>query len=228
MKYLKQINHSRAEPRGKGPPQNQQPKKVSAGKFQQIDGLSPTPAQQGQGEPITVAERQPSSGLAQHIAASEGFRSQAYRDLGDGEPIAGYGFKRVNGKKVKMGDSVTREQANRELVKQINSHAAALNKHLPDNLQLTQGQYDALVDMTYNIGPGALADSTLMEKLHQFAQDGGSLTEAQQQEIAQEIRKWNKDGNGKALAGLTKRREANAQMFVNNRYEPNPMEAYGS
>ena len=226
MKYLNQITHSRAEPRGKGPPQNQQPKKNSVGNFQKIGDLSSMPAQQGAGNPAPVQELKASNGLAQHIAASEGYRSQAYRDLGDGEPIAGYGFKRVNGKKVKMGDSVTREQANQELIKQINSHAAALNKHLPSNLQLTQGQYDALVDMVYNIGPGAIADSTLMQKLHQFAQDGGSLTEAQQKEIAQEIRKWNKDGNGQVLAGLRKRREANAQMFVNNRYESNPMEAY--
>lgn len=229
MKYLNQVKFARPEPRGKGPPQNQQPKKASVGNFQQLGDLSSTPVQQGEGTPAPVSELKPSNGLAQHIAASEGFRSQAYRDLGDGEPIAGYGFKRVDGKKVKMGDSVTREQANRELVKQTNSHAAALNKHLPDNLQLTQGQYDALVDMTYNIGPGAIAESTLMDKLHQYAQTGGgTLTEQQQQEIAQEIRKWNKDGNGKALAGLTKRREANAQMFLNNRYEPNPMEAYGS
>jgi len=226
LKYLKRINHARAEPRGKGPPQNQQPKKASVGNFQQIGGLSSTPAQQGTGSPAPVQELKASNGLAQHIAASEGFRSQAYRDLGDGEPIAGYGFKRVGGKKVKMGDSVSREQANQELIKQINSHAAALNKHLPDNLQLTQGQYDALVDMVYNIGPGALADSTLMQKLHQFAQENGVLTEQQQQEIANEIRKWNKDGNGQVLAGLRKRREANAQMFLNNRYEPNPMEAY--
>lgn len=228
MKYLNQVKFARPEPRGKGPPQNQQPKKTSVGNFQRLGDLSSTPAQQGAGTPTPVSELKPSNGLAQHIAASEGFRSQAYRDLGDGEPIAGYGFKRVNGKKVKMGDSVTREQANRELVKQTNSHAAALNKHLPANLQLTQGQYDALVDMAYNIGPATLADSTLMQKLHQFAQDGGSLTEAQQQEIAQEIRKWNKDGNGQVLAGLKKRREANAQMFLNNKYEPNPMEAYGS
>ena len=228
MKYLNQVKFARPEPRGKGPPQNQQPKKASVGNFQRLGALSSTPAQQGAGTPTPVSELKPSNGLAQHIAASEGFRSQAYRDLGDGEPIAGYGFKRVDGKKVKMGDSVTREQANRELVKQTNSHAAALNKHLPDNLQLTQGQYDALVDMVYNIGPGAIAESTLMDKLHQFAQDGGALTEAQQKEIAQEIRKWNKGGNGEPLAGLTKRREANAQMFLNNRYEPNPMEAYGS
>jgi GH24 family phage-related lysozyme (muramidase) len=227
MKYLNQTTHARAEPRGKGPPQNQQPKKVSENPFEERANLSSAPSQQGEGTPRPISELNPSDGLAQHIAASEGFRAQAYRDLGDNTPVIGYGFKRVSGKRVEMGDTINKEKAQKILAMQINAFTYNMNPHLPDNLKLTQGQYDALVDLNYNIGSEVFKDSTLSQKLHQFAQDnGGKLTEEQQQEIAKEIRKMNKGANGEVLEGLTKRREAAAQMFLNNRYEPNPMEAY--
>jgi murein DD-endopeptidase MepM/ murein hydrolase activator NlpD/GH24 family phage-related lysozyme (muramidase) len=229
MKYLNQTTHARAEPRGKGPPQNQQPKKVSENPFEERGILSSAPSQQGEGTPRPISELNPSDGLAQHIAASEGFRAQAYRDSGDNTPVIGYGFKRANGKRVEMGDTINKEKAQKILAHQIHAFTYNMDPHLPDNLKLTQGQYDALVDLVYNIGPGVFKDSTFSQKLHQFAQDsGGKLTEEQQQEIAKEIRKMNKGANGEVLEGLTKRRKAAAQMFLNNRYEPNPMQAYES
>jgi murein DD-endopeptidase MepM/ murein hydrolase activator NlpD/GH24 family phage-related lysozyme (muramidase) len=226
MKYLNQTTHARAEPRGKGPPQNQQPKKPARGRFEKLNNLNSTPPLPGEGHPKPLSELSASNGLAKHVANSEGFRSQAYRDLGDNTPIIGFGFKRVGGNRVKMGDTMSKSEAEKKLAKELNTRGARMKKYLPDNIKLTQGQYDALIDLVYTVGESVLKDTTLSKKLNQFAQDGGSLTEEQQQEIANEIRKWNKDGNGQVLDGLRKRREANAQMFVNNRYEPNPMEAY--
>ena len=227
MKYLNQTTHSHAEPRGKGPPQNQQPKKPARDRFEKLQNLNSTPPLEGEGHPAPLSELNASDGLAEHVANSEGFRSQAYRDLGDNTPIIGYGFKRVNGKRVKMGDTISKDEALKQLANELNTRGSRMEKYLPDNIKLTQGQYDALIDLVYTVGESVLKDTTLSKKLNQFAQDsGGELTKQQQQEIANEIRKWNKDGDGQVLEGLRKRREANAQMFVNNKYEPNPMEAY--
>lgn len=68
---------------------------------------------------------------------------------------------------------------------------------------LNPNQYGALVSFTYNLGEGNLAKSTLVKKLN-----AGDYAGA-----AKEFGKWNKAG-GKVLAGLTRRREAERQLFV--------------
>lgn len=68
---------------------------------------------------------------------------------------------------------------------------------------LNPNQYGALVSFTYNLGEGNLAKSTLVKKLNEGDYAGA----------AQEFGKWNKAG-GKVLAGLTRRREAERQLFL--------------
>jgi lysozyme len=69
---------------------------------------------------------------------------------------------------------------------------------------LTQGQFDALVSFSFNLGLGVLQRSTLRRKL--LRQD--------RQAAAKEILKYNKAG-GQVLKGLTRRREAEYRMFTN-------------
>lgn len=69
-------------------------------------------------------------------------------------------------------------------------------------VELTQNQFDALVSFTYNLGEGALKNSTLRKFLNDKRYD---LVPAQ-------FLRWNKAG-GKVLNGLTRRREAEAKMF---------------
>lgn len=68
----------------------------------------------------------------------------------------------------------------------------------------TQGQYDALVDFSFNCGISALAKSTLLKKIRAGAKTG---------DIQAEFRRWNKSG-GKVLPGLTKRREWEARRWA--------------
>lgn len=63
-------------------------------------------------------------------------------------------------------------------------------------------QYSALVSFAYNCGVGALRTSTLLKKLNSGDIDGAEG----------EFLKWNKAG-GKVVAGLTRRREAEALLF---------------
>lgn len=67
---------------------------------------------------------------------------------------------------------------------------------------LTQGQFDALVSFAFNVGLGALENSTLLRKLN-----AGDYAAA-----ALEFMRWDKAG-GRRLAGLTRRRAAEAAMF---------------
>lgn len=68
---------------------------------------------------------------------------------------------------------------------------------------LTQGEFDAYVSLTYNIGAGAFCKSTLVKRLNAGDYAGACA----------EIKRWDKMG-GKVLRGLTARREREYQMCV--------------
>ena len=67
---------------------------------------------------------------------------------------------------------------------------------------ITPNQFSALVSFTYNVGTGALYDSTLLRKLNKKDYKGA----------ANEFLRWNKAG-GKVLPGLTRRRLAEKDLF---------------
>lgn len=67
---------------------------------------------------------------------------------------------------------------------------------------VTQGQYDALVSFTFNVGGGAYCRSTLVRKLN-----AGDCSGA-----ANEFQRWNRAG-GRVLPSLTKRRADEAALF---------------
>ena len=70
-------------------------------------------------------------------------------------------------------------------------------------VELKQNELDALTSWTYNLGVGNLKSSTLLKKLN-----AGNKSE-----VPAEMIRWNK-ANGKVLAGLTKRREAEAELWA--------------
>lgn len=67
----------------------------------------------------------------------------------------------------------------------------------------TQGQFDAVVSFAFNVGLEALRKSTLL-KMHKAGTFGAA---------AQQFLRWNKAG-GKVLAGLTRRREAEKELYL--------------
>lgn len=70
-------------------------------------------------------------------------------------------------------------------------------------VEINQNQFDALVSFAFNVGLGNLAKSTLLKKINSGRPVG---------EVQAEFLRWNKAG-GKVLAGLTKRRNAEAYLF---------------
>jgi GH24 family phage-related lysozyme (muramidase) len=75
----------------------------------------------------------------------------------------------------------------------------------------TQHQFDAIVCLTYNIGLGNLAASTLLKK-HLAGDPKGA---------AAEFGKWNK-ANHKVLQGLVTRRAAEAALYATPDSAPAP------
>ena len=129
------------------------------------------------------------------IKSFEGLRLSAYKDV-VGVVTIGYGT--TSG--VKMGDTITKERAEellREDVKRLEGYVDRLVK-----VPLTQGQFDALVSFTYNLGPGALEKSTLLDQLNRGDYDSA----------AEQFWRWVKAG-GKTLPGLVRRRAAERALF---------------
>ena len=144
----------------------------------------------------------PSQNCINLIKQFEGFRSKAYLDA-VGVPTIGYGSTMWNdGKKVKLGETITLESAGVLLYWQVNKMCIIL-----DTLTLNQNQYDALSSFIYNVGSGAFSKSTLFKKVK---------TNPKDESIKDEFLKWNKgrvNGVLVELKGLTKRRLAESNLY---------------
>lgn len=130
------------------------------------------------------------------IKSFEKCRLTAYRDA-VGVLTIGWGHTG----NVWLGMVVTQEQADALLaadIQRFEKGVAALLK-----VQVTQGQFDALVSFSFNCGLGNLESSTLLRKLNAGDVDGA----------AAEFPRWNKAG-GSVLRGLTLRREAEQRLFM--------------
>jgi len=106
-----------------------------------------------------------------------------------------------DGKPVKMGDAITQEKAEQlfELISADFSSKVA--KLVPSHI--TPNQFGALTSFAYNCGVVNLQKSTLLKKVNANPNDPT---------IKDEFLKWNKAG-GNVLAGLTRRREAEANLY---------------
>jgi lysozyme len=120
-----------------------------------------------------------------------------------GIPTIGYGSTFYSdGTKVKITDKPISEfQASTLLMNTLRHYEQSVDSFCRDDI--SQTQFDALVSFAYNCGVGNLKSSTLLKKVNANPNDPT---------IRQEFLKWNK-GGGKVLAGLTKRRTAEADLY---------------
>lgn len=130
------------------------------------------------------------------IKEFEGFSADAYL-CPAGVWTIGYGHIG----NVEEGQTVTEEEAEELLRHDVAFAEDAVTDYVEGDL--TQGQFDALVCFVYNIGAGAFRTSTLLYLLNQGNSEGA----------AEQFLRWNKAG-GKVLAGLTRRRKAERELFL--------------
>lgn len=135
------------------------------------------------------------------ITTFEGFRSDPYLDQ-NGIATIGYGSTFYqDGTPVTMDDeSISEAQAAAILRHYLAKFETTINRAV--SVQLNQNQFDALVDFTYNVGPGNFVSSTLLKLLNQSLFD----------QIPAQFMRWNKTG-GVPNAGLTRRRQAEIDLF---------------
>lgn len=134
----------------------------------------------------------------------EGCRLKAYPDPGsqDGHPwTIGYG---ATGPGITQGTVWTQEQADQRFAQDVAKRESVLAQIL-GGAPTTQNQWDALMSLGYNIGMGerGLKTSTLM-RMHKDGDYAGA---------AAQFPRWNRN-DGKVMAGLVKRRAAEAALYA--------------
>jgi len=127
----------------------------------------------------------------------EGLRLTAYRCSG-GKWTIGYGHT----KGVREGQRIDERTASRLLEEDVEYFESFLAKE-PYAEDITQGQWDALVDFLFNLGVGNFLSSTLRKRI---------LEDVDHNDIPNQFRRW-VYSKGKVLPGLVKRREWEAQMY---------------
>lgn len=142
------------------------------------------------------------------IQEFEGFSPVAYRD-----PVGiwtiGYGFI----EDVKEGDRITKDQAGKRLQRELKTYEAAALKAAGE---CSQNEFDALVCFAFNVGTAGMKKSSVI-KAHR---------RGDKQAAARAFALWNKAG-GKVWPGLTRRRAAEAALYLEPMHDDVSDPVYG-
>ena len=133
-------------------------------------------------------------GIIKHF---EGYSPIINQDAAGYDTI-GFGYLIKPGEKIE--EPLLGEAAERLLLQDVKPKAAAVNARV--SVPLFQGQFDAVLSWTYNLGEGALKSSTMLKKINAARHD----------EVPGQMKRWNRAG-GKVLKGLARRREAEAALY---------------
>lgn len=143
------------------------------------------------------------------IKGFEGFRSTAYKAVQSEKYYTiGYGHY---GADVYPGMTVTREQAENILRKDIQKYEGYVNSFLNTySISVNQSQYDALVSFTYNLGNVWVSTPTFLLKTYLI----NGINNYTDQQITIAFTNWCKDGAGNVMNGLLARRQKEANYFL--------------
>lgn len=139
------------------------------------------------------------------IKKFEGIRLTAYI-CPAGVLTIGYGH---TGSDVKSGMRITEEQAEKLLWQDTESAQQTVSSFV--NVKLNQNEYDALVSFTFNVGPTAFVNSTLLRLLNHGAD---------RKVVAGEFGRWVKAGSDEPVPGLVRRREEEKKLFLEKSKHP--------
>lgn len=128
----------------------------------------------------------------------------AYLPTPDDVPTIGWGHTRG----VKMGDTITREQAEHFFTADVADAVDAVNVFIGRGVkQFSQSQFDALVSLAFNAGAASISrDSTI----------GRALVAGKPYDAWAAFALWRKQA-GKDLRGLAARRAAEMALYVEDK-----------
>jgi lysozyme len=130
----------------------------------------------------------------------ESCRLTAYPDPGTGGVpfTVGYGH---TGADIHEGMTITQQQADLYLAEDVQKAVDEVNARV--HTDLSQEEFDALVDFVFNVGAGNFNNSTLLKCINAGDMEGA----------ARQFDRWDK-ADGRVLAGLVRRRQAETQEFL--------------
>jgi lysozyme len=132
------------------------------------------------------------------IKGFESLSLTAYPDPGTGGDPWTIGYGHTGG--VQPGDTCTDAEATDWLRADCGSAEQCIDAHI--DVEVNQNQRDALISFIFNVGCGNFKGSTLSKLIN-----AGNFEAA-----AGQFGRWNKAA-GRVLAGLTRRRAAEAELF---------------
>ena len=118
-----------------------------------------------------------------------------------GWPTIGYGHVVNDQERASFAEGIDEEAGEVLLRNDVEKSERAVLRLI--RVALDDGQFDALVSFTFNLGSGALQRSTLRRKVNREEHDT----------VPPEFRRWVWAG-GRKLRGLMRRREAEAQIYA--------------
>jgi lysozyme len=146
------------------------------------------------------------------IALQEGYTDKAVRPVPGDVPTYGLGSTtRADGQPVKMGDTINPPQAIALAVRDISIKETALKRCFGD-AKLTQYEYDAIVDLAYNVGDGAVCRSSIPGKVKSERYEAACLTILDFYKV--QGRDCRAPENRKFCGGVWTRRQAMAHLCL--------------
>jgi lysozyme len=131
------------------------------------------------------------------LVTNEGYSDKAIVPVPGDVPTIGFGTTEG----VKPGDTITPPVALGRALRDVQKFEGALRQCV--KVPLSQNEYDAFVQFSYNVGSRAFCGSTLVKKLNAGDYEGA----------CRELLRWDRF-QGKPLPGLTKRRQKEMELCL--------------
>lgn len=97
------------------------------------------------------------------IMKMEGFTEEAVIPVKGDVPTIGYGST----KGVKLGDTITEPEARSRIKREVRDEFEAGIQRCAGDVLVTQGEYDSLTSLAYNVGFRKVCNSTMMQRFKQ-------------------------------------------------------------
>ena len=149
-----------------------------------------------------------SAELKRAMMQEEGVRHCVYRDVA-GNLTVGVGHLVTASDNLRPGDTITDERV-MELLEADLEHAERIVSELVGDLPLFQHEFDALVDLVFNVGQGNVSQERSPNL-------NAAISAGDRQSIADELHYHS--AGGAAAKGLIYRSERRANIFLNGSYE---------
>lgn len=133
------------------------------------------------------------------IKQFEGFSPTTYL-CPAGYPTIGYGHVVLNGEQPRFDSGILRDEAAELLRRDVRIAESAVLRLI--KTPLADGQFDALVSFTFNLGAGALQRSSLRKKVNR----------GEHGDVPVELIEWVWSA-GRKLPGLMRRRQAEGALY---------------